>query len=287
MRVLVAVVAGLALLLAYGVFVEPRLVLDEERLEIHLPALGDGWSGETVAVFSDLQVGMWFANTGMVERVVDRVVDEQPAAVLLGGDFVYGGDPHITAQVETVLQLLGPLTRSQIPVYAVLGNHDYAVGAAEELTAALEQNGVTVLRNQAAATSWSRSDTADTLHIVGVGPARSGHADVDEALQGLPERAPRLVLMHNPTSFPELPPGSAPLAVAGHTHCGQVAIPGAPRWSYLGLTDEEALVADGYAPPGYGARDNRLFVTCGIGFSLLPIRVNAPPQLVFVELRTE
>ncbi len=91
-------------------------------------------------------------------------------------------------------------------------------------------------------------------------------------------------MLHNPTSFPRLPAGSAPLALAGHTHCGQIALPGSPRWSYLGLNEEEAVVADGYAPADYGADGNELFVTCGIGFSLVPVRINAPPQLVLVEL---
>ena len=282
-RIMIGVAAFLALLLLYGVLVEPRLILDEESLDAQLPALGEDWAGAEIAVFSDLQVGMWFANTGMIERVVDRVLEAEPVAVLIGGDFVYSSDPNVATQINNVLDLLAPLVESGIPVYAVLGNHDYAVGAAEELTVALRNNGVQVLRNESA-TVPSPGEDGGELHIVGVGPARPGRADVDQALEGVPEDAPRLVLMHNPTSFPEFPPGSAPLALAGHTHCGQIAIPGQPRWSYLGLTEEEALVADGFAFPDYGARGNRLFVTCGIGFSLLPIRINAPPQLVFVKL---
>ena len=91
--------------------------------------------------------------------------------------------------------------------------------------------------------------------------------------------------MHNPTAFPEMPPGSAPLTVAGHTHCGQIALPGLPRWSWLGLTEEEKVVADGWSAPDYGAEGNALYVTCGLGFSALPMRVNAPPQVVFFDLQ--
>lgn len=90
--------------------------------------------------------------------------------------------------------------------------------------------------------------------------------------------------MHNPASFPALPPRSAPLSVAGHTHCGQIAIPGLPAWSYLALRAEERVVVDGWAPRSYGAEGNRLLVTCGVGFSLLPLRINAPPQVVIFEL---
>lgn len=287
-RLLKIIAIGLAsvivVLLVYGVLIEPRLILDERRYETRVPGLGEPWRGREVAVFSDLQVGMWFDNTGMVERVVDRIVAADPAAVLLGGDFLYSTDPSVSVQIETILELLAPLSETGIPMFAVLGNHDYEVGAADELTRALEEEGIQVLLNEAAPIRPVDAELAASVYVVGLGPARPGLTDVDEALREVPDGAARMVLMHNPTSFRELPAGSAPIAVAGHTHCGQVAVPGTPDWSYLGLTAEEALIADGFAPEGYGAPGNRLFVTCGIGFSVVPVRVNAPPQLVFFEL---
>ena len=91
-------------------------------------------------------------------------------------------------------------------------------------------------------------------------------------------------MMHNPTTFPSVPAQAAPLAIAAHTHCGQISLPAAPRWAQMGLTEEETRVAEGWAFPGYGEPGNRLFVTCGLGFSLMPVRFNAPPEVVFFEL---
>jgi len=91
-------------------------------------------------------------------------------------------------------------------------------------------------------------------------------------------------MMHNPTAFPRLGPGTAPLAVAGHAHCGQIALPGLPSWSYLTLTEQERVVVDGFATADYGSEGNRLFVICGIGFSLAPVRIGAPPQVEYIEL---
>lgn len=288
-----AVLVALATLLAvYGVGIEPRLI-DERHYGVAIPNLAPGWEGERVAVFSDLQVGMWWANTGTVRRVVERTVAAQPAAALVVGDFLYGSSPDPPAQIETVLELLDPLVAAGVPTYAVLGNHDYATGAADELATALEDHGITILRNESVALA-SPGETGtepgttgtdrDALHLVGIGPEVVGHARAAEALGGVPETAARIVLMHNPITFRDLPAGSAPLAVAGHTHCGQIALPFTPSWSWLGIRYEQPVVVDGWSPPGYGEPGNSLFVTCGIGMSTLPARVSAMPQLVFFEL---
>lgn len=189
----------------------------------------------------------------------------------------------MAAQVDTVIDLLTPLLDADIPTFAVLGNHDHEVGAVEELTLALEQRGVVVLRNGSAGLTPA-DDADETLHIVGIGPARPGLSDPEAALDDVPDGAPRVVLMHNPASFPQLPADTAPLAVAGHTHCGQIALPGTPTWSYLALREQERVAIDGFAEPAYGAAGNRLFTTCGLGFSIVPMRVGAPPQRVVFEL---
>ncbi len=120
---------------------------------------------------------------------------------------------------------------------------------------------------------------------MGLGPVLPGLSNPDRAFAGVPDSAPRVVFMHNPRSFPAIAAGHAPLAVAAHTHCGQIALPGFPRASYLQLiSDERQVVIDRFAPPDYGAPGNRLFVNCGIGFSLVPVRIAAPPQVVFFEL---
>ena len=277
----------LVLLLAYGVLIEPRVILDEEHAEVALPQLGDELAGTEVAVLSDLQLGMWFANHGMVERAVEATLEADPDVVLLGGDFVYSSDPTVQTQIDTLLELIGPLIDSGIPTYAVLGNHDYKVGAADELTTALEDAGIPVLSNAAVPVPGPVDDPAEQLHVVGIGPDLPNRVDVDAALADVPDAAPRVLLMHNPTVFDQLPAGTAPLALAGHTHCGQVALPGTPDWAYLALTSEERIVADGWAPEGYGAEGNRMFVTCGIGFSVAPIRINAAPQVAFFTLQPE
>lgn len=107
--------------------------------------------------------------------------------------------------------------------------------------------------------------------------------DVNQALSNLPDSSPRITMMHNPDTFEQFPPNSAPLAVAGHTHGGQVRLPASPQWSWLRFTQKDKVYADGWAK-GYGEPSNRLYVNPGIGMSMAPIRLFCPPQLTFFTL---
>ena len=90
-------------------------------------------------------------------------------------------------------------------------------------------------------------------------------------------------MMHNPATFAKLEPASAPLAVAGHTHGGQIRVPFLPEWSYLRLFQDDVVHTDGWIE-GYGAGGNELFVNRGIGMSVLPIRINCSPAVSVFEL---
>jgi predicted MPP superfamily phosphohydrolase len=72
--------------------------------------------------------------------------------------------------------------------------------------------------------------------------------------------------------------------VVAHTHGGQMRVPFTPDWSWTRLITSERVPADGWAE-GYGARGNQLYVNRGIGFSLIPVRVNCRPELTVFTLR--
>lgn len=156
------------LLLLWGVAIEPRFVLDVRRYDAEVPNLPNEWDGEAVALFSDLQVGMWLGNTGMVKTTVQRVLDESPSLVLIAGDFVYHPD---SARVDEAVSLVRPLTEAGLPVVAVLGNHDYSMGTDtdevnEEIAAYLQDElqsiGVQVLENESLALAPPRKALRST-----------------------------------------------------------------------------------------------------------------------------
>ena len=122
------------------------------------------------------------------------------------------------------------------------------------------------------------------MYLAGIGSAWAEEDRPAAAVAQVPEGAPRLVLMHNPESFAELPGGAAPLAMAAHTHGGQVRLPFTPEWTWMTYTREDNVHADGWID-GYGAPGNRLYVNRGIGFSLVPMRLNCPPEVTLFTLR--
>jgi uncharacterized protein len=112
----------------------------------------------------------------------------------------------------------------------------------------------------------------------GIAPEKPGTTNVEQALDQVPASAPRVIIMHNPDTFAQFPAYSAPLAVAGHTRGGQIRIPFLPQWTWMAFTQDDEVHADGWVP-NYGAQGNHLSVNRGIGFSIVPIRINCVPEL--------
>ncbi len=275
-------------LVVYGVFVEPRLLLDDEAFEAELPDLPSGWDGRTVALLADFQVGMWLDNPGMASEAIEDAIEDSVSLMLIAGDFVYKPD---SSRVREAVDIVRPLVEAGIPTVAVLGNHDYSLmkkdsdrrpPMAEYLAAQLREMGVTVLENDAAPIA---APNGDTLWVAGVGSVWAGASRPAAARAALPAGAPRLWLMHNPESFREIGAGEAPLALAGHTHGGQIRIVPGERNSWLDIVRKGEVVADGWAASDVGASGNRLYVNRGIGFSTVPIRINCRPELTEVTLR--
>ena len=289
-RLLFVVLALLGFLLVWGL-AEPYFI-DEETHEVSIPNLPAAWEGSRVAVIADMQVGMWLDNTWTVERIVNRIIEAQPAAALIAGDFVYHVGEDSSPEITQAVSLLEPLTGAGIPTYAVLGNHDYAMPTSkaskdEALAAAVEEAleavGIEVLQNEAVPVA---AQERSPLYIVGVGAYVADESSPEAALAGVPSDAPRLALMHHPESFKAFPANTAPLAVAGHTHGGQFRLPFTPSWTWMSYTGEDEIHADGFIQ-NYGAEGNQLYVNQGIGFSVVPLRLNAPPELTLFTLRRE
>lgn len=294
-RTLKIILILFVVLLVWGAAIEPRLV-DETHHTMAIPALPSAWEGRSIVLIADLQVGMWLDNTDTIRRIVSRIVQMRPAAVLIAGDFIYNPIERedasekeeyedVDENIREVVEMLSPIPQAKIPVYAVLGNHDYGMMSetsrrndlvSDRVEKALTAAGIEVLHNRAL--------EREGLHLAGIGSKFARDDDPAGAVAQVPQGAPRIVFMHHPDSFNAVPANAAPLALAAHTHGGQIRIPGFPSWSWLNLTEPGRVPVDGWID-GAGAAGNRLFITRGIGFSRLPIRINCRPELAVFRLQ--
>jgi len=239
---------------------------------LRLPHWPAQCSGVTVAAISDLHVGSPFNGVGKLERVVALTRRSHPDLVLLGGDYVIdnvlGGrfvSPEVSA--KKLAEIDAPLG-----VLAVLGNHDWWLGGAR-VRAALEANDIPVLEDRAV--QVRRGECA--FWVAGLGDFWEGRHDIAAALEDVPPGAPVIVLTHNPDIFPEIPE-LVSLTVAGHTHGGQVRIP------FVGRPIVPSHYGERYAIGSIAEHGRQLFVTPGVGTSVLPVRFLVPPEISLLVL---
>lgn len=258
---------------AWGFAWEPRQLIERDYT-LRLPRWSPACDGLRVDVISDTHTGSLHNGVDNLDRVVGKLVDSNASAVLMAGDYVILsvlGGTYVPP--ETIAEHLKPLTARK-PVYAVLGNHDWWKGG-EQVRAALQSAGVVVLEDEAREVALGRCK----LWVVGVGDLWETPHDVERAFAPVDDGLPVLALTHNPGIFPKLPARAA-LVVAGHTHGGQIALPWLGR---PGLWDTpNARYAIGHI-----VEDGRhLFVSPGIGTSILPIRFGVPPEISRLTLRS-
>ena len=258
--------AAVAALLAWAVLIEPRrLVVRRREIEVDWPLELDGL---TIACLSDLHAGAPHVQDRRVRRVVRRVAALDADLIALLGDYV---DPlqRLSRRVppHVVAARLAHL-RAPLGVWAVLGNHDWA-GEGEWMPRALHAARITVLQDEGL-------QTGRGLFVAGLSDLRTREPDVEAALAGAPADAALLVLTHDPDLLLRLPDRPL-LALAGHTHGGQVNVPGL-----------RALVTPTRHGYRYGEfREGRrvLFVTGGVGTAGWPVRFLRPPEIVLLTVR--
>jgi predicted MPP superfamily phosphohydrolase len=271
---LLGVLVSLWLLGAYAFLVEPESLV-VRRVEI----VSANWRGAplTIAAIGDTHVGGPHMDAERMGRVVRRINGLHPDLVVMLGDYVYGHAPEAQRSPAENQEIVGGLAtiaavNSRYGVVAVIGNHDGWYGR-ETIT--------TALQNAGAAALWNRNITihrsGGEIVIAGIADAWTGHPDFTAALDGAPAGADTIVLSHNPDPFASMPAGPA-LMLAAHTHCGQVTIPFVGR-PFLPIHHKEF---------GCGRVDRNgqtLFVTAGVGTSMVPARFLNPPEIALITIR--
>ncbi len=252
----------------WGFLVEPGL-LTQSNLSY------GKWAGPKlrIAFFSDLHAGAPHIDKNYIKDLVERINTMSPDLILLGGDLVIngvvGGSPIAIEEVVPLLQGL----KSRLGVYAVLGNHDWWNGG-ERIISSLESVGISVIDNKS---KLIKLDSNFDFWLMGIGDDYTDHANVAEAMKQVTSNSPRVLFMHDPSAIFQMK-NNFSFALAGHMHGGQIYVPG-----------YGALITPGSAPRSWagGWVDfplGSLYVSKGIGTSIVPIRINALPEFVILDL---
>lgn len=255
----------------YAAAIEPRL-LRLRRLTVCSRGWPAGWPSLRIGVISDLHAAWPHVTLPRIADLVRRMTAERPDLVLLPGDFVTKKTRLVRRiPIEPVADVLRPLADTA-PTLAVLGNHDWYHGG-ERVERHLARTGICVLRNTATRVRVRDRD----IWIAGVDDGWTGRTDLARTLADLQGREPAIMLAHMPDIFPRLPPTML-LTVAGHTHGGQVCLPGfGPILTQSALPRRLAY--------GLHEIDGRhLYVSGGIGTSAWPVRFCRPPEMALLTL---
>jgi len=241
-----------------------RFVVNNER--IWLDALPEAFSGLRVVQISDIHHGLFLPEPWLAEAV-QQTNRLRPDIVVLTGDFV----TYSRANIEPAAEILSRL-RARYGVLAVLGNHDFRVGA-DAVTAALRRKRIEVLRNQHITVQFGGS----SLYVAGVDDYGYG-ADVRRAVRGIPRDAATILLAHNPRIIHLASRHGVSLVLSGHTHGGQVNLP--LLGTVYGRSPERLRYKIGWDRLGA----TQIYVSRGIGTIVLPWRVRCPAEITHLEL---
>lgn len=250
------VVGGTA---AYGIGYERhRLGATEARLPVHgLPTALDG---VRIALLTDIHHSA-LVGPDDVRAAVDLTLSLKPDLVVLGGDYVSFSDRKF---VGPVADLLAPL-RAPHGVFAILGNHDDE----KDMPIALARKGFAVLKDQTTRVRLR----GETLDLAGIRFWTRKPADIQHVISKA--HPPIVLLAHDPRRLSEAAMLNVPAVLSGHTHGGQIVLPGV------------GAVAKARFPvlEGLGRKSSTsIFVSRGIGTVYVPVRINCPPEVALITL---
>ena len=234
---------------------------------IWLSNLPEGFRGFRVLQLSDIHHSL-FVPLDHVAAVVELSNRLKPDLIALTGDFV----TYSRSSIEPVAEILGGL-RARAGVVAVLGNHDFRVGA-DAVERALRRQRIQVLRNRHRLLQLRGS----VLYLAGVDDYGYG-ADLGQAMCGIPEDAPTILLAHNPRLVTAAACRGVGLVLSGHTHGGQVNLP--LLGTVYGRSPEQMRFKMGWDRLGV----TQIYVSRGIGTIVLPLRWRCPAEVPLLELQ--
>ena len=237
----------------------------------HRPGSREADSPLRVVQISDPHLGPW-QSVERLRALVSDLVAHDPDLVLLTGDFL---TMESNATPGALAEALTPLAAISDRCFAIFGNHDHE--APDEVRSGLALNGITLLVDDAAL-AQTRTGPIQIVGADYVGKGRKEHLETLLNQHPRIEDHPRMLLLHDPSAFHDLPDDDVDLVFSGHTHGGQVGL--------LSLGSTWTVLSGSRWPDhGHFARGrSHLYVHRGTGFYGFPLRIGVPGEASVLEI---
>lgn len=270
---IIATAAGLALL--YGFLIEPRR-LKLIHYRIKLKDLPPFWQKKKIIFITDLHAGSFYPPS-RIKKIVDKINEQQPDLILIGGDFVEEKTKiKDLAFKEEYIKVLSEL-KSAHGIFSVLGNHD--TEAKENyayVKSLLKEAKISLLENE--------SINLSGFLIVGLKESYHQQPDLDAAMNkrlaslAKEEYTARIILIHQPDDLPQPDQTSASdLILSGHSHGGQITLFGLPLYTVRGGREKMRGL--------YTLTSKAQQITSsGLGMVHIYARFFRPPEIVLIEI---
>ena len=240
-----------------------RILVTHNEIKFkELPPLFDG---VTILHISDMHVDM---NEGAMQRLIKLVGGLHYDLCVLTGDYRGKTFGPFEATLDGMARVRAHLKE---PVYGVLGNHDTI-----QMIPGLEAMGIQMLLNECE--TIARGD--QKIYLAGIDDAHYFRVDnIEKAGSQIPDGAFSILLSHTPEIYRQAAHADFNLLLSGHTHGGQICLPGSIP-----------ITLDSVLPRRMGAgawryHDMIGYTSVGVGSSIVPVRLNCPPEITLHHLR--
>ena len=239
-------------------------------LNVKIPDLNPAFNDYRIVHISDIHLGQWIS-AKRIAGVVNLVNKQKPDLVAITGDSV---SYVVNEPVLDMLRFLKNLKPKDATV-AVLGNHDHWIGA-EDIRRVMDESSILELENDVY--TIKRGDAM--LHIAGVDSITLEKHDLDAVLEKLPESGPAILLAHEPDfADKSAATGRFSLQLSGHSHGGQMVIPGFGT-PFRGSQFRKYPLGE------YKVGDMIQYTNRGLGTNVFWIRINCPPEITLMKLQS-
>jgi predicted MPP superfamily phosphohydrolase len=267
LHVIAELVFKMPLLKKFGLQNAQNVVLNQ--IELQLKNLPARFADCKILFITDMHLG---GIESLAERINHIAGEVEYDYCILGGDYSYGFDANNEVMKEELRKVIGLLVEKS-RVFGILGNHDEY-----RIAEVLDGFGVNMLINEHVCLERE----GDKVYLVGVDDCYFFRAaELEEAGVGIEDNAFKIILSHSPDLYKEAARAGYSLYLAGHTHGGQICLPG-----------EIAMITHTHAPRNmikgrWKYEDMEGYTSCGVGTSVVPVRFSCQPEVVLLTLIKE